>query len=183
MWHFIILSNIYFLQNILPSSPYSSYSLHRGTTDGQTHRIQQKLFAHEALPNKWLPVSLKNWTCRNQTNRTTQKSKFRVAHDHFFPSFFKKSGKPTAEDWSLFTTTMQAFTHRLKQLHFWALKTSIWWVIHSLVLTWHNQCGKTSFDNWFQRLKKFIDLNGENLENNKVIFNDQYLFLFSNRII
>ena len=37
----------------------------------------------------------------------------------------KKSGKPTAEDRSLFTTTMRTLTHRLKQLHFRALKTSI----------------------------------------------------------
>ena len=35
---------------------------------------------------------------------------------------FKKSGKPTAEDGSLFTTTMRDLTHRLKQLHFSALK-------------------------------------------------------------
>ena len=30
----------------------------------------------------------------------------------------KKAGKSTAEDGSLFTTTMRALTHRLKQLHF-----------------------------------------------------------------
>ncbi|XGW03430.1 hypothetical protein V3C99_014988 [Haemonchus contortus] len=37
----------------------------------------------------------------------------------------QKSGKPTAEGGSLFTTTMRAPTHRLKQLHFRALKTTI----------------------------------------------------------
>ena len=34
---------------------------------------------------------------------------------------YKKSGKPTSEDGSLFTTTTRVPTHRLKQLHFWTL--------------------------------------------------------------
>ena len=49
----------------------------------------------------------------------------------------KKSGKPTAKGGSLFTTTMWDLTHRLKQLHFWELKISFWWVIRRIVLTWH----------------------------------------------
>ena len=35
-----------------------------------------------------------------------------------------------------------SLTHRLQQLHFWALKTSIWWVIRRIILTWHRM---TSF--------------------------------------
>ena len=37
------------------------------------------------------------------------------------------------------------------------------------------------FDNWFKRMQKCsVDLNGEYFENKKAIFDDQYLFLFSN---
>lgn len=48
-----------------------------------------------------------------------------------------KSWKPIDEDFSLFTTTMRAFTHRLKQRNFWVIKTSIWWVNRHIVQTWH----------------------------------------------
>ena len=43
------------------------------------------------------------------------------------PVVFQKN-----EDVSLFTTTMRVLTHRFKQLHFWATKTSIWWFIRHI---------------------------------------------------
>ena len=99
--------------------------------------------------------------------------------------FSKKSGKLTTEDRSL------------KQLHFWALKTTIWRIIRSPDLALNDffiperknvrgqRFSKTEeavdvlgmhvveipqsewqkwFDNWFKRMQKCIDLNGEYIE-------------------
>ena len=93
-------------------------------------QIQQKLLAHEEFPSNWSLIFWKNWTCRSGTQPFVCQ----------FSS--EKSREPTAEDGSLFTTTLRALTHRLKQLHFWEIKTSIWWIIRRKVLTWHRM---TSF--------------------------------------
>lgn len=61
----------------------------------------------------------------------------------------------------LFTTTMRALTLPLKQLRFWVLKISIWWVIRRIVLTWHRMAfyyfrtlKSNSEVNSFRHLKK-----------------------------
>ena len=88
-------------------------------------------------------------------------------------------------------------TSAKKQLHFWGLKTSIWWVVRRVVLTWHQMTSyiknkmrdqhfstpeealeafrmhvleipqsqwQKCFNNWFKRMQKCIDLNGECFE-------------------
>ena len=67
----------------------------------------------------------------------------------------KKSGKLTAEDGSLFTTTVRALTHRIKHLHFWALKISIWWVICRIVLIWHRT---TSFYSRTKKIRRNVNV-------------------------
>lgn len=47
------------------------------------------------------------------------------AHTLVYQLSLKKSSKPTAEDGSLYATTLRALTHGLKKLNFWALKTSV----------------------------------------------------------
>ena len=93
------------------------------------------------------------------------------------PESSKKLGKPKAKGGLLSTTTMRAPTHRLKRLHFWALKTSIWWVIRRIVLTWHRV---TLFYSRYVKnstigsnaCKSVEILMGNILKNNKAIFDD-----------
>ena len=94
----------------------------------------------------------KNWTCRNRTTRRTQNSQFWVVHKHLFASCLLRNqeNQPPKTN-PLFTTAMRVLTHWLKQLHFWALKTSIRWDIRRIVLTGHR---KTSFYSRRQRLKQ-----------------------------
>ena len=97
-------------------------------------QIQQKLLAHEAFPVFSEKLDISQSFHKNNAEQSilsgTQPFDYQLSS--------KKSGNPTFEDGSLFITTMWALTHRLKQLHFWALKTSIWWVISRIVLTWHS---------------------------------------------
>lgn len=63
----------------------------------------------------------------------------RTINSEWYKSFVcqlssNKFRKPSAQDGSLFTNTMQALT-RLKQLHFWAPNTSNWWSNRHIVST------------------------------------------------
>lgn len=83
------------------------------------------VFQEKPNPTKTVRLFFrKKRTCRNRNTRTTQSSKFCVVHNHLIANLSsKKSGKPITEDGSHFTTP--ALTHRPKQLHFRAPKTSI----------------------------------------------------------
>ena len=86
----------------------------------------------------------KNWTCPNRTTRTTQNSQFWVVYIHLFASCLPRNqeNQPPKTDHSS--------PHRLKQLQMWVLKTSIWWVIRRIVLTWHRM---TSFYSRTSKIK------------------------------
>ena len=101
-------------------------------------QIEQKLLAHEAFPSKWsLVFSEKLDMLQSHHWNNAEQSILSGTQPYVCQLSSKKSAKLTAEDESLFTTTMRALTHRLKQLHFWALTTSFRWVIRRIVLTWH----------------------------------------------
>lgn len=80
-------------------------------------------------------TSMTLWRAQPYNRNKAEQSILNVKKPFFCLLSFLKWRKQTDEDGSLFCMT--AITYRLKQLHFWANKTSVWWVIHGIVLTWH----------------------------------------------
>ena len=77
----------------------------------------------------------------------------------------KKSGKPTAEDGSLFTTTRKM----LRFQHFSTPEEAVdAFRMHVLEIPYSEW--QKYFDNWFKSMQKCIDLNGEYFEKQKSNF-------------
>ena len=95
-------------------------------------QIQQKLLAHEALPSKWSPVFFFGKTGQVaivplEQRRTVNSECYATI---CLPVVYQEIRK--TKHWRRIP-----LHHRLEQLDFWALKTSIWWVNRRIVLTWH----------------------------------------------
>ena len=121
-------------------------------------QIQQKLFAHEALPSKWSPVfseklDLSQFVPPEQSRTVSYKWYTTICLSVVFQEIWKTN----RQDRLLFTTTIRVLTHWIKQLHFWALKTSIWWIIRRIILIWHRMTFFNFFTVKINERSTFID--------------------------